>query len=55
MKAPKLGVQSKFNWFLKLYISGSTNSKVGNLQVETLLGILFEKTKFSISKQVVNP
>ena len=25
LKTPKLGVQSKFIWFLELYISGSTN------------------------------
>ena len=25
MKAPEFGVQSKFIWFLELYISGSTN------------------------------
>ena len=41
---------------LELYISGSTDSrKLTILQVETPLGMILAKTKFSVSKQFVNP
>ena len=44
LKTPKLGLQSKFIWFLELYISGSAYSrKVSILQVETEPGLILEK------------
>ena len=37
LTAPKQGVQSKFIWFLELYISGSTNlTKVGFYRLQGL-------------------
>ena len=49
LKASKLGVQSKFIWFLEIYISGITNLQM------ICVGVVLEKVKFIISKQLVNP
>ena len=47
LKTPKFGIQSKFIWFLELYISESANPrKVSILQDETPPGMILEKTNF---------
>ena len=48
LKAPKQGVQSKFIWFLELYISGSTNlTKVGFYRLQGL------KNFFACTSQLI--
>ena len=59
LKPPKFWVQIKFIWFLELFISESAYPRprrlASILQVKTLLGMILEKTKFSISMQLINP